>query len=363
MKKIISYLLRFGLSIGVLVALFWFALRDPQFDENLQTIREHGLERWPLLLAGWAIVFGGILITIFRWFLLVRTLDLPFTFRNALRLGFLGYMLNFVSLGSVGGDLFKAIFIARENRGRRPEAVATVVVDRIIGLYGLFLVAALAIILTGQVGVTEPFELRIIVRATLISTAIGGLGIVMLLVPGFTSGAVSEMLGQIPRIGPVLERLIGAIRMYRRNIPVLLICLLMSMGVHSCATIGCYLIASALPGNMPTLQQQFLIVPLVMVAGAVPLMPAGLGAVEAAFEFLYLKLGVNVAAGQGLLVGVTYRVITILNAGVGAIIFLSSKKEMSALMHEVEEAAEEGPPPQHTIPVDGQDASEPTTTR
>jgi len=359
LKKIIGYLLRFGLSFGVLAALFWWSSRDPQFVKNLHSLREVGLENWPLLLGGWAIIFVGVLITIVRWFLLVRTLDLPFRFRDALRLGFLGYMLNFVSPGSVGGDLFKAIFIARENQDRRPEAVATVVVDRIIGLYGLFIVATSAIILTGQVGVSEPPELRIIVQATLICTAIGGIGIVMLLIPGFTSGAVSEMLGDIPRIGPVIERLIGAIRMYRRNVPILLISLVMSMAVHSCATIGCYLMSIALPGKMPTLQQDFLIVPLVMVAGAVPLMPAGMGAVEAAFEFLFLKLGDGVAPGQGLLVGVAYRVATIINAGVGAIIFFSSRKEMVEMMHEAEAAAEEeGPPPQHTIPMDEHGADE-----
>ena len=65
---------------------------------------------------------------------------LPFRIRDAFRLSFLSYLLNFVSVGSVGGDLFKAFFIAREQPGRRTEAVATVVVDRIVGLYGLLLV-------------------------------------------------------------------------------------------------------------------------------------------------------------------------------------------------------------------------------
>lgn len=363
MKKIIGYLLRFGLSLGILAGLFWYASRDPQFVENLHSLRRVSLENWPLLFAGWAFIFTGVLITIVRWYLLVRTLELPFRFRDALRLGFLGYLLNFVSLGSVGGDLFKAIFIARENRGRRPEAVATVVVDRMIGLYGLFLVATTAILLTGQAGVVEPVELRIIVRATLICTVVGGVGIIILLVPGFTSGTVSEMLASIPRVGPVLERLIGAIRMFRRNVPILVLSVVMSMGVHTCATIGCYIIATTLPGNVPTLQQHFLIIPLVMVAGAVPLMPAGLGAVEATFEFLYLKLGVGVGPGQGLLVGVAYRVVTILNAGVGAIIYFTSHKELAKVMHEVEVETESDAAPPQAVSIDRQASDElPTET-
>ena len=64
-------------------------------------------------------------------------LHLPFRLRDAFRLGFLAFLLNFVSVGAVGGDLFKAFFIARDQPGRRTEAVATVVVDRLVGFYAL----------------------------------------------------------------------------------------------------------------------------------------------------------------------------------------------------------------------------------
>ena len=79
-------------------------------------------------------------MTFVRWYLLVRALQLQFRLVDAFRLGFLGYLFNFVVVGSVGGDLFKAIFIAREQPGRRAEAVATVLVDRIVGVYALVLV-------------------------------------------------------------------------------------------------------------------------------------------------------------------------------------------------------------------------------
>ena len=49
----------------------------------------------------------------------------------------------------MGGDLFKAIFIAREQPGRRTEAVATVLVDRVIGMYALVLLTSAVICLGG----------------------------------------------------------------------------------------------------------------------------------------------------------------------------------------------------------------------
>ena len=61
---------------------------------------------------------------------------------DAMRIGFIGYLFNLAPMGIVGGDLLKAWMLAREKPGNRAKALASVVVDRIIGLYVLFLVAA-----------------------------------------------------------------------------------------------------------------------------------------------------------------------------------------------------------------------------
>ncbi len=66
-------------------------------------------------------MFCAVSLTFVRWYLLVRALGLHFRLLDAFRLGFLGYLFNFVSVGSVGGDLFKAIFIAREQPGAVPR--------------------------------------------------------------------------------------------------------------------------------------------------------------------------------------------------------------------------------------------------
>src|SRR5207244_9228069 len=55
--------------------------------------------------------------------------------------GLVGYFYNTFLPGSVGGDLLKAAYIAREQE-RRTVAVATVLVDRAIGLWGLVVVVA-----------------------------------------------------------------------------------------------------------------------------------------------------------------------------------------------------------------------------
>ena len=51
----------------------------------------------------------------------------------------MGYLFNLAPMGVVGGDLLKAWLLAREQHGHRAESVASIVVDRLIGLYMLLL--------------------------------------------------------------------------------------------------------------------------------------------------------------------------------------------------------------------------------
>ena len=58
-------------------------------------------------------------------------------------LGLIGMVFNLVIPGAVGGDLIKAAYLARM-RIRKTQAIASMVIDRILGLLGLFILAAIA---------------------------------------------------------------------------------------------------------------------------------------------------------------------------------------------------------------------------
>ncbi|MBX7166099.1 MAG: flippase-like domain-containing protein [Pirellulales bacterium] len=339
MNKWVSILVRLSVSLAILGFVVWNAWKDATFRDNFWKLVSSPAANWYILVAAWLVSLAAVMITMVRWHLLVVALGLPFKFRDALRLGFLGYMLNLVSPGSVGGDLFKAIFIAREHPQRRAEAVATVVLDRIIGLYGLFLVASIAIFSDGLLHENMPRPIRVIVVATLVCTAIGAVGIAMLLIPGVTSGRMSERLSRLPKVGGIAVKLIEAIRIYSQKPLVLAINVVLSMIVHLFATTSVYMIATGTPGVVPTWLDHFVAVPLAMVAGAIPALPAGLGAIEIVIDYLYTNLptGLKVTPGQGLLVAVGYRITTLLNAAVGGVIYLFNRREVDELMHEAQE--------------------------
>lgn len=271
LKRILFNLLKFGVSIAFITWLVVGASRDRAFTELVEQPKD-----W--LLLGLAAIAGlsAVLLTFVRWYVLVRALGLPFTLKDALRLGFLGYLLNFISLGAVGGDLFKAVFVARQFPGRRPEAVATVVLDRLVGLYMLFVMATVAILLTGQLHNADE-SVRIISRGAIAATAIGAAGILVLLIPGITQGSFSNFLHRLPKIGSIFGKLLGAIRIYRSRTGMLMLSALLSVGVHSLSTLSFYLVARGLPGECPSLADHFVMIPLAFVTGVLPLPVNGLG--------------------------------------------------------------------------------------
>jgi uncharacterized membrane protein YbhN (UPF0104 family) len=89
------------------------------------------------------------------------------------------------------------------------------------------------------------------------------------------------------------------------------------------------LIACGLPGNSPDLADHFIIVPLSMVAGALPLPLNGLGAFEGVVDFLYRNVpqSLVVLKGQGLIVSIGFRVITILIAMIGLWYYLVHRQD------------------------------------
>jgi len=327
LKKYVIPFLKFAIPVAIIA---WLLASVDQ--EDFQRLRQQEKD-WPMLSCGAALVLATVCVTFLRWYLLVRALDLRFRIADAFRLAFLGYLLNFVGGGSVGGDLFKAIFIAREQPGRRTEAVATVAMDRVVGLFALLLVTSTAILLAGVS--SDDWRVKAICDLTLVVTAIAIVFVVLILIPRFRGGRFVHAITRLPKIGSTLERLIAAVGVYRGKPLVLASTLGMSVFVHVSLCVAIYLAAAAIFDQPPTLAEHFIIVPLSMCAGALPLTPAGLGTFELAVSELYELLPAQ-ANEDGIIVALAYRLMTILIAVIGAAYYWTSRREVSEILEEAE---------------------------
>jgi uncharacterized protein (TIRG00374 family) len=337
-KKNLIILLKVSASLAILAYLVTSAQRNGSFADLWAKPKD-----WGVLAVAAVCCSSAVITTLIRWGALVRALDLPFTVKDSLRLGFLGYLFNLAPMGVVGGDLLKAGMLAWEHPGNKGKAVASVVVDRVIGLYTLFVLASVAI-LVSRFWTLPVAGIRWISAMTIVITVVATATLAAILTLVSPDRAIGRWLCNLPRIGQHLENSIDAVRLYRSRPYVLLGAAAASLGVHSLFTMGTFLIFRGLRYEGISLGTHFVIMPLSAATGMVPL---SIGPLEVAMEAFYhavpVAAGVVIQNGQGLIVALGYRIITLLIAAVGVCYYLSSRREVAVVMDEVERQSESLP--------------------
>ncbi len=314
-------------------AIVGYLVYDIQRQDSFHQIW-YAEKNWTLLGVALVAFLAAQLLTIARWYWLVRALDLPFRWNDAVRLGFLGYLLTFVSLGAVGGDLLKALFVAREQPGRRVEAFATVIVDRILGLYSLLLLAALAILASGVWLSPPSIAVGVLCQTVFGTTALATVVILSLLsLGGNRAQSQFRQLARLPKLGALVKPLTGALQVYRRDLPTVITSILVGLVAQFLLAACIWAIAAALLPDAPGMGKHLILVPLALLTTVLPLPGYGLGAFEMALEFLYRHVGAT-AAGGGLLVAVGFRVVMVVTALISAVIYATHRREVAAALHE-----------------------------
>jgi glycosyltransferase 2 family protein len=338
LRHTILLLAKLGLAAAILGYLA-YRVQESQGFARLVADRKD----WPILGAALICTFAAINLSFLRWHVLVNALGLTFRLVDAMRLGALGFALNFVSLGTVGGDLFRAILLAKEYPGRRTEAVATVMADRVLGLAMMMLLASTAILVADWRD--APPEITILCRMILVATVAGFAATgVLLFVPVLTGQWIRGWFERVPWVGTTAARLVGAVEAYRDQKSRLLLAASIGLVVDALFITSFFLVSRGLPVHAPTFAQHLFIVPVADIAGAIPVTPSGLGTLEAAVEALYQGMPgeLKATAGDGILVALAHRLTMIAVAAISMVYYVSHRSELREALTEVEAAAEDG---------------------
>jgi glycosyltransferase 2 family protein len=300
------------------------------------TGRDWGSVRWGYLAGALALCAGAMLLTFVRWFVLVWAQDFPFRPGDALRLGFIGYLFNFVAPGAVGGDLVKAALIARQQTSRRMIAAATVVIDRIVGLLALLMIGGIAVLVPTRLVGQPAFK-----PAMLVFWAGSAAGLFALLVAMHPALPRSRWLNRMvgwPLVGRPIGELINALLLYQTRRRVIAFTLALSLVSHFGLLLGFYVGALALhdPAAVPTFVEHLQMIPAAELVGVAIPLPGGSGALELAVAELYRLAGA--AAGDGLLTALAYRAVTIVIALVGAGYYFTARREVDRALEEAQQA-------------------------
>lgn len=314
-------ILKWVLALGI---VGWLIFQNRDQFERLFTQPIH----WEFLIAAFVLCGSSIVLTFYRWYLLVVALNFPFRFGDALRLGFLGYLFNYVAPGAVGGDVVKGVLMAREQHGRRSVAVATILLDRILGLMGLLIVGAGATLL-----VADRIEHREQIVMVLWGGSIAGLtGLVIMLHPATPTSWWMKRLIRVPKVGGIIADIADGISLYQTRRAVIAFTVVLSVVGHFGIISSFYCCARVVgtTAETPSYVTHLLLIPLAEIVGVIVPLPGGVGALEAAVQESYRLAGAN--PGIGLLAVGAYRVTTILVAGIGSIYYLGSRRQIQELL-------------------------------
>jgi len=278
MKSVSSTIVRF-LKIAFALTIIALMVRTGKLNP-LSVLR--ALERWPTLALVAVLVYTQLALTAWRWNLLLEAQALALPFREAFRLTMIGTLFNLAIPTSVGGDVVKGYYLSRKTREKRPEAVTTIVLDRIIGLVGLVMLAGLA-------GVWNLYQVagsRALKSLCIVALAAAVAGASML-VGAVAAGKNAAQASSSRRVVAWLLQSAGSLTQYRRKPAVIPGALAISILSHLLACSAIYLAARALGSPHIAPQLFLLIVSLGLVSGALPISPAGIGVGQAAFFALF----------------------------------------------------------------------------
>jgi len=322
MKRYLSLFFQVLLIAGIFGFLFWNAAAATDADgKNIFTVLYEQPKRGHFLAAAICVQIFAASITFVRWRWLLQTLGLECSYREAFRLGFLGLILNLAPLGIVGGDAVKAVLIAKKNPDYKPHAVASVIIDRFIGLLVMFIFGSLLICYSEFYARPEVIA-QTLTHIVFVLTAAGLLGSGIVFLPFFEKGHFERLIAKIPLCGPLVSKLVQALLMYRNHKWCLLQSCLITFFVHLSFGVSLYCTAAALFPSVPSVVNHVM---LHNVANLTSMIPLAAGPYELVLEQLYPLEGMNV--GMGLIVSLMFRFTTITVAAAGMIYYFAAKME------------------------------------
>jgi uncharacterized protein (TIRG00374 family) len=271
---LIGWLVRGGAldfrALGILVARPWLGVAD-------------------LGLLAFAVVVGTL-----RWRALLRLAGVRLPLGRALQLQSAAIFFNVVIPGNIGGDVIKALYVARDEPAEKRTTILLVAfVDRLVGVAGLVILASLVVALRGVVVFGNPL-LRPLGLSVLVLGAGAILGpAIFIFVMRRAGHHLESWTGGSTRIAKLLNQLVAALRLLSSRLSTLFYAVGLAMAAHGAAMAFFTLLTQAISGVDVPYTSIATMFPLGILTVVLPVSPAGIGVGHVAFERLFAVAGLT----------------------------------------------------------------------
>ena len=313
-KNLIISLVRWAISLALLG--YAFSLIDFYGSEGFFNIIKEINLNW--FIPFFLMLGGATFIVAGRWWLLLRAQEIRLSYFQVFRLTYLGHFFNLVMPGSLGGDLFTAVFIATTLKGTpqadlKTKAIISIVFDRFMGLISL------SIISLGGVFASYQEEELIWLRGLI-------LGFWIILLSVYLSYRLTRKCSLQLRLPFQIffKEFSEAINTYHDKKKVVL----KAIGLALIIQIGMIVIniafAQAIGIKNVPLYYYFIFIPVISLIIALPISVGGWGVGEAGYGYFFALVGMNIT--QAVTLSILFRLSFMLWSLLGGLFLLGKGK-------------------------------------
>ena len=254
-------------------------------------------------------------VIIWRWIILIRATGQRVRAKSAAWIYLVSSFVGSFTPGGIGGDAARA-YTLTQRTSQGSDAVASIAMDRVLGLFSLILVGSAGMIAWGrQTG--RP------AGALLVVAAAGGIACAALLWADRWVRTILPVRWQQIGLGRRLTRLADAISQYRRQPRALIVVLLLSIGLQLLRIVQAYLLGVGIGIDVP-FAYYLVFMPVGLIGLLLPISVGGFGLPQG---FIVALLQAQAVAKPEALALSTLIVLSGLLANVpGALLYLRSRQ-------------------------------------
>lgn len=302
LKILVAILFLSGLIFWIDVKAVWSALSELTFEAFFYLLVVSGVLIW---------------ISCLKWKLFLELYTKDISVDRLFSLYLVGYFVNLALPSYVGGDVVRSWYVGK--RVGQHEALAATILERYTGVVAMMLLGLLAL-----------FYVKIVTWQ--IIALLVGMSLCLLVLSIFAvSDSMLKIVSTLPYVSFSTKHLtkIREALLFAKSHPSLLLKAMVLSFLYHCFTVVNTLAAAYAVGwdNAPV-QDLFVVLPLILLVGALPFTPSGLGLQEGAFFIFLSTIGATHAQAIG--VGIVLRAKIILLSLLGGVFWLFLRKEKEA---------------------------------
>lgn len=313
-KGIIIFMLKLLVSVGLL-GYFFTRIDGERFAETLASAN------FSYIAVALVVYLLTQAVSALRWTILTRPLGIRTPYKELTVYYFIGMFFNLFAPSTVGGDVSRVYYLAREQNkdhqkrapGSTVHAAVSVLMDRAIGMVVLIWVGALGLLLFPEYGI--PHAIRVLTLSLAAGFLVGGLLLPLL----------RRMLPEDAH--PWVTKLRLILTSYRKGWRVIPQAITLSFMVHLVQAWMHVIMGWALHLSLP-LSFCMIVYPLVGTFAALPISVNGFGLREGGYIFLLALVGIN--SEKGIAFGLLLFFIVAADSLIGGVLFLVRKGSAAA---------------------------------